>query len=470
MITLRSYQLDAVNNIRAAFASGVRRVLFTAPCGSGKTIIFSYIAEQAARKDMSVLLLAHRQELIEQISESLTAFKIPHGKILAGRVQTDDKIQVGMILTTGRRTHKLKPDLIIHDECHRSLCQSSQTIFNAFPLARILGVTATPGRTDGAGLGTVYQRLITGPSTKKLIEGGFLAPHKIFCPPSLIDLKGVDRIAGDYNLGELDERLRKPGITGDAIEHYMRISPDKQFVVFCVSRNHAAEVSRDFIKAGIPCDNIDGSMNKKMRDNILSRLRSGALQGVTSCDLISEGFDLPAINTAILLRPTQSLIVYIQQVGRALRPAEGKTAIILDHCNNVFRHGLPDENRKWSLEGIIKKTKESFEIRRCKICFAVYKSGPGACPMCGAESLVKSKLLKISDGELVEITAAMIKEEKFRGNYEKCHSIEDIKIMARARGYKSGWAIRQVMFLKHVNKYQAAILLGYKRGAANYVY
>jgi len=471
---LRPYQQTAINSIRAAYKAGNTRVCLTMPTGSGKTVCFAYIAKCAAEKGNSVLIVAHRTELIEQISDTLDDFGVEHGTILAGEPHTDHRIQVGMLLTTGKRLDRINPDLIITDECHRSSSDSYKKIFDAFSKSHLLGVTATPARTDGTGLKAVFQKLVIGPTTRELIDAGHLAPYRIFCPPSKIDLTGIKMVAGDYNQGDLAQRTDKSEITGDAVSHYKKLCPGKQFVVFCTSRLHAQNVATLFTTSGISCANIDGSMNKDKRKSIIGALRSGELLGVSSCDLISEGFDLPAITAAILLRPTQSLIIYLQQVGRALRPVPGKTAIILDHSSNCLKHGMPDQYREWTLEGAKKIKKTAIRVRQCKECFAIFPVHILKCPECGAESEKKSRLLNIVDGELFEISPLEQKEERvktmpYKVALAECWNASDILFMARAKGYKPGWAIKQVMVLDDCDKWDAAERLGYERSFANYV-
>jgi superfamily II DNA or RNA helicase len=294
----------------------------------------------------------------------------------------------------------------------------------------------------------------------------------MFCPPNKIDLVGIKKTAGDYNLGDLANRTNRREVTGDALLHYQQHKG--QFVVFCVSRQHAADVAQVFQGAGIACENIDGSMSRDKRRGIISALRSGNLTGVTSCDLISEGFDLPAITVAILLRPTISLIVYIQQTGRALRPEPGKTAIILDHAGNCMRHGLPDQDRQWTLEGLKKEKKTGIKIRQCKKCFAVYPAGNAVCPMCGAGGVAQQRLLKIVNGQLTEITPEMIARSRisaisYKEAWAECQTPGDVFRMAKAKGYRPAWAIRAVMHISKVDKYTAAEMLGYNRYAAKYV-
>lgn len=472
---LRDYQAITVNKIRSAYQSGAKRVCLTMPTGAGKTVVFTYIANKMNEVGKSVLILAHRIELIEQISDTLKKFRVPHGTITAGQKVTRDRIQVGMVLTVVNKAEQLRPDFIICDECHRSTSKSYTNVFKKFPGTPLLGVTATPARTDGTGLKEVYQKLVIGPTTRDLIEAGHLSPYRLFCPPTKMDLSRIKKTAGDYNKGHLAMEVDRPQITGDAVEHYKKNCPGVQFVAFCTGREHAKNAAETFRSAGISCRNIDGTMSKSERRQIISDLRNNLLKGVTSCDLISEGFDLPAITAGIMLRPTCSLIVHLQQIGRILRPEPGKTAIILDHSANVLRHGLPDAYRDWTLDGVKKAIREDkVRVRTCQKCFAVYQGHLRQCPMCKAEAETKSRMYETMNGELLEVSPLQQQEERFRAMPYKealahCWTPGDILLMARARGYRPGWAIRQVMKLENCNKWQAAELIGYERGYATHV-
>ena len=283
-----------------------------------------------------------------------------------------------------------------------------------------------------------------------LIENGFLAPYRLFCPPNGIDLSGVHKRAGDYAKGELADRVDRSEIIGDAVQHYRRYCGSLPFVAFCVSVEHAAHVAEQFTMAGIPARSVDGGMGRGERSAVLDMLRDGTLRGVTSCDLISEGFDLPRIGAAIMLRPTQSLIVHLQQIGRALRPEPGKTAVILDHAGNTLRHGLPDIERQWHLDGAgsgqAAAAEAGLSMRHCRQCFAFYRGTLPECPHCHAVAAQNARKIEERDGELVEVTEQMERAERWqegtqRERLRECRSIEDLFEMQKARGYKKTWVL-----------------------------
>ena len=328
----------------------------------------------------------------------------------------------------------------------------------------------------GEEYGGIFDDIIIGPTVAELIELGFLVKPVIYSPPTKADLTEVKTVRGDYDRTQLSDAMDRPGITGDAVEHYAKICPGTPAVAFCVSVEHAKHVAAEFQAAGFSFAAVDGSMADDERQAILNglggdstpeemailkRLGYDRIDGVTSCDLISEGTDIPAIGAAILLRPTQSLGLFIQQVGRALRPCAGKDyAVILDHVGNVgswvngsfvLKHGLPEQEREWTLEGRKKRKgkKKSddapdVKISQCEKCFAVHEPAP-VCPQCGFVYIVKAKpALKKQDGELVQITAEEAKRlaqtKVARMEVGRAKTLSDLEAIERARGYKEGWA------------------------------
>ena len=451
---LRDYQSNAVEGIRQRFREGYRAPCLVVPTGGGKTIIFSYIAHQTADRGRRVLILVHRIELLRQTQKKLHAFGVRVG-LISPKYAPDPyaPVQVAMVQTMIRRTH-LYPDfdLIITDECHHVAANTYLQVINAYPAAFQLGVTATPVRTDGKGLGKrsggIYDALVIGPTTRELIDRGFLVEPRVFAPPSLIDLAGVRRTGGDFNKKDLNERSNTRQVTGNAVDHYRSLCPHAPAVVFCVSVEHAKNVAGEFRAAGFRAFHADGGMEDAERSRILGGLADGSSEVVCSCDLISEGTDIPEIQAAILLRPTESFGLYLQQVGRALRPANGKeAAIILDHAGNT-KHGLPTQEINWTLDGEIKaKRKKGDEtagpsVTICNNCFAVFESYRNACPSCGQVREVKATTIEQTDEQLKEISAAeaaRINRAK-RQEVGRARTLEELEAIAATRGYKPGWA------------------------------
>ncbi len=410
MLTPRPYQDDCRERIRASYASGHRAPLLTLPTGGGKTIVFSDIAARTNAKGNSVYVLVHRQELIRQASEKLSMYGVQHGIISPAHAQTPYPVQVASVWTLARRIAKMSPpSLLIIDEAHHACAQTWRTIIESWPRTRLLGVTATPTRLDGTGLGIptgYFDDLIIGPSIKELIAQGYLTPPLCYGPSTAIDLSSVHTVAGDYDKHEIGVLMDKPTITGSAVEHYNRIAAGVPFIAFAVNVAHAEHIAQQFNDAGIPCMSIDGSMDDKKRKYILDSLQNGHIRGVSSCDLISEGFDVPSCGCCILLRPTQSEGLFLQQVGRGLRKYPGReNAFILDHVGNCRRHGLPTAARNWTLTGEKRQARRKVEddsppVRQCSKCFMWYDAALGACPGCGEIYVPKKREIKQIDGEL----------------------------------------------------------------------
>jgi superfamily II DNA or RNA helicase len=448
MTTLRDYQADAIQAIRASYRAGNRAPLLVSPTGSGKTVMFAFIAQQVAARGNKAMILVHRQELVDQSSATLRAFGVPHGIIAAGRSpDPTHQIQLGMIQTVARRSYQA-PDLIVIDEAHHGTAGAWRKVIEVNPQAKILGVTATPERLDGKGLGEVFDDLVHGPEVGWLIDNGFLSKPRYYAPPQVADLSSLHTRAGDFAKDELATAMDTPSITGDAVDHYRRICPSVPAVAFCVSIRHAEHVAEQFRAAGFRAATIDGTLERNERRERVKMLGDGRLHVLTSCEIINEGFDLPVVGAAILLRPTQSLGLHLQQIGRVLRPAPGKAeAVILDHVGNLSRHGFAEDSRKWSLGGRKKRkgagVVQTVDVRQCSSCYACHHPAP-TCPECGFVYPVKERKIEEVDGELQEIQATERKEaRKAQG---RAQTLEELVDLGRSRGYKSPhhWA-RRVM-------------------------
>lgn len=412
-------------------------------------MVFSHIAKTVSEKGKRVLILAHRDKLIRQASKAMDRVNIRHG--LISPKYTPDlaaSVQIASVQTMAVRLgkHHHKYDLIIIDECHHSTSQSYRKIIDHFQ-TRLLGVTATPCRTDGKGLSEVFSDIVMGPTVRELIDRGFLVEPVIYGPEERLDFSSVTVSMGDYDKSEVADKVDKAKITGSAVEHYARICPNDRAVVFCVNVVHAERVAAEFTSSGYPAASIDGYMDQEDQERVLSDFESGRVKVLTSVDLIGEGFDIPAIACVIMLRPTMSTGLYLQMVGRALRPMEGKQfAIILDHVSNYEKHGFPDDEREWSLDGKKKKkSKKNAEplilTRQCPECYIVHKPAP-KCPGCGNEYVVQARELEEKEGSLRQITkddAAILKMRK-KQEVGRAGSLEALQEIERVRGYKKGWA------------------------------
>lgn len=443
---LRGYQQQAIDDLRSAYRAGCRAPLLCLPTGGGKTIIFSAIANSAAARGKQVLILVHRRELLHQASRKLTDIGLDHGLIAAGIAATDQPVQVASVQTLVRRLSRLdwQPSLIIIDEAHHASAGSWAAILDKWPEAFRLGVTATPCRLDGRGLGTAFDHLVLGPSVADLTDWGFLSPARIYAPPVIADLTGLRRRAGDYAADQAATAMDRPTVTGDAIAHYQRLALGLRAIAFCCSIDHANHVAASFNAAGISAATLLG--NTPDRDAVVAAFDAGSVQILVTVDVVSEGFDIPAASCAILLRPTQSLGLYLQQVGRVLRPAPDKAAaIVLDHVGNVHRHGFPEDHRDWTLaEGVRRSTGTAApSVRTCPECFAAFKPAP-ICPVCGANCVPENRRpIKEVAGELQELKKDYIKQRiEVRREQGRARTLPQLLALAKERGYSPGWAYR----------------------------
>ncbi len=444
----RPYQLRAEQDVRNSFAAGHRAVMLTSPVASGKTVCFSRIAAGVHAKQKNVLVLAHRRELIFQISNTLRTMGVPHGTILGGQPGVPRKnVVVGAVQTVHKRLPFLKPpDLIIADEAHRCTEDSAfGQVIAHFPSARVLGVSASPRRTDMRPLGDIFDTLVHGPSVAELVALGYLPPPEVYAPV-VPDMSGAHVRRGDYVTAESEDAMDKPHITGTALQHYKKLADGKRAIVFCVSIAHAQHVAADFRGAGYTAEHIDGKMNDTDRASRLRDFERGKIQALTTVDLCSEGLDIPGIEAAILLRPTMSVIVHVQQMGRAMRPAPGKArAIIIDACGNVGRHGLPDEPREWTLDGIMTPPRESVaRVTTCKKCFACFAPTASGCPRCGYVPPVRGRQVEQRAGELAQVSDGSEYEtpESDDALMDMTKQYHILRNIARQRGYTNpqGWA------------------------------
>jgi DNA repair protein RadD len=406
-VNLRPYQQQLINGIRLQYQLGHKSVLAVLPTGGGKTIIFSAIAQSAAAKGNRVLILVHRRELINQASSKLQWIGLQHGIIAAGIPPSDHAVQIASVQTLARRLSRLdwQPTLIIIDEAHHATAGQWARILDHWPDAYRLGVTATPCRLDGCGLRGTFDTMVLGPSVADLIFTGYLSPARIYAPPVVADLKGIRTRAGDYANDQAAAAMNRPTVTGDAIAHYQRLAAGQQAIAFCCNVAHAVSVCDAFKTACIGAELLLG--NTPDREQVVADFAAHRIRVLVTVDVVSEGFDVPAASCAILLRPTQSLGLYLQQVGRVLRPAPGKAhAVILDHVGNVNRHGFPDDHRDWSLDDRLKRSRTAGAaaptVRTCQVCFAAFEPAP-QCPVCGANCAPERRQIKQVDGKLVEL-------------------------------------------------------------------
>lgn len=458
MITLRPYQQHVIDDTRAALQRA-RSVLVVAPTGSGKTVLAAYMLGTARTKGRTAWFLAHRDFLLDQTAATFDSVGIPYGFIAAGRpFNPAHAVQIVSIGTASRRLDRLTaPDIIVWDEVKHIAAASWAAIFRWAPNAIHIGLDATPWRLDGRGLGDYFEEMVSGPSVSQLMREGYLSSYRAFAP-SAPDLAGVHTIAGDYNRGELGGVMDDGQIIGDMVRHYRERADGKRAVYFAVSVEHSQHIAQVFSAAGIGAYHLDASSPPTERRSALKQFSDGRINVLTNVQLFDEGFDVAAqsgtdvcIEAVGLARPTKSLCLHLQQIGRALRPKDSP-AIILDHAGNLLRHGLPDDKRQWSLNGIDKRKAASREgpaVTQCRSCYGVHRAGLMACPYCGTCRVLQAREVEEVAGQLVEIDrAAMAKADEDRRNRERAeqaaaHTTADLIQLARKRGYKNPgfWAI-----------------------------
>ncbi len=468
MIVLRPYQEKFIADIRSALSKS-RRVLGVMPTGAGKTICFAYITSGALAKGKRILILVHRGIILDQISNALNEFSVPHGRIQPGWPTSTESVQIGMIQTTANRWKSYSPfDMIVVDECHHAVSPTYSKLLENYPEAYVLGVTATPERLDGHGLGNHFSEMVLGPEIPWLIDNGYLADYYYYAPPTKLDISKIKKVNGDYALDELEVAVDKKHITGDAIGHYRDLADGKPAIVFCVGVNHARHVAEAFAEVGYRSESIDGTMTEIERRQRLHGLADGSLQILTSCMLIGEGVDVPAVAAIIHLRPTKSLALKKQFDGRGLRiKLDGGKAIILDHVGNFEEHGTPRTVHEWVLDNKIRKPTKA-GIRQCKHCYRVF--APREIEPCDSESpdcLMKPKenppeiatvngyLVPVDDSDFPAWTRgiSLIRAHgrEWKTLISRAQTFEQLRAIALARGYKIGW-IYHVMKKRRENQ------------------
>ena len=438
-MNLRPYQQQLITDIRLQYQLGRKSVLAVLPTGGGKTVCFSYIAEQASRKGNRVLVLVHRQELLDQSSR---AMPVPHGRISAGKVMDlSHSVQVASVQTVARRLHLLPRDffqLVVVDEAHHTTAGTWAKVIEHFSQAKLLGVTATPIRGDGRGLGEHYQAMVEGPTAQQLTDEGYLAGAKVLAPPGF-NSTGLRKRMGDFDTKEAEQRVGT--IMGDCLGHYRKHLSGQTAIAFCCSVAHAEAVAHLFQSAGIAAASIDGSMDTANRRQLLADLAIGRIKVLTSCALIGEGVDVPSVGGCILLRPTASVGLHLQMIGRCLRPQPGKRAVVLDHVGNTCRLGHHLEPREWTLDGLKKRDRDvAPSVKVCPQCFATSISTAQVCRECGhVFAPPERRELRQVDGQLVEVAMAATARKREQG---KATDLEALRELAQQRGYKRGWAER----------------------------
>ena len=363
-LQLRNYQRDLIGKIYNCWQQGDRRVMAQCPTGGGKTICFTVIAQRFITQGTRVLILAHRQELITQaINKIRDIIGVEPGIVKSG-FKSDYKalIQIGSIqsIVSPTRLSQLKDiGLVIIDEAHHfNLKNSYGKILNRFPDAYVLGVTATPQRLDGKGFDDYFESLVTGVSVQELIDLSYLSPFKLYAAEDCMKTDGVKSSNGDYSLSQLAAENDVVQLSGQLVETYLQYASSKKAIVFAINVKHSRKIIEAYRTAGISAEHLDGKSTTEKRQEVLGQFARGEIKVLSNCELFTEGFDLPSLEAVQIARPTKSLSLWLQMVGRVLRPNEGKElALILDHTDNYLIHKLPNQPRIWTLDGKAKEVK-----------------------------------------------------------------------------------------------------------------
>lgn len=479
-MNLRPYQEKAKQDVYDVWQSGKKNALFVLATGGGKTRVLANIVHEHVG---GACVIAHRQELVSQISLALAREGVRHKIIGPSNVvklcvkqhmeetgqswyTPSSQVAVAGVDTLVRRTEELKRwlpsvTLWVTDEAHH-ITQGTKwhTACEMFPNAKGLGVTATPLRADGKGLGRhadgVFDEMVLGPSMAHLIRDDYLTKYRIFAPPSDLDLTAVKiGSTGDFSAPALAQATRKSHVMGDVVSHYLRIAKGKLGITFATDVQSAKEIAEQFIAAGVPAIALDAKTPDADRISALRRFKRREILQLVNVDLFGEGFDLPAIEVCSMARATQSYGLYVQIFGRALRLMEGKEhAIIIDHVGNVVRHGLPDAPRTWTLDRRDKressKSDDVIPVKACPECTQVYERVYAACPYCGFKPIpaIRSGPEQV-DGDLHEMDEATL--SALRGGIESIdRPIEDIRAECHAKH------IPQIGHGPHIKRHMAS--------------
>jgi len=459
MITLRPDQERFVADLRTAFSSH-KSVLGMAPTGFGKTVVSAHIAAAAASKGKRVLFSVHREELLHQTAATFDSFGIRYGYVKSGMVyDRTPLVHIASIDTLRNRMEQIAPpDLLVVDEAHLARADTWHRCVAFYRAlgARVLGNSGSPRRLDGKSLGSLFDSLVCGPSTAELMAEGHLSRYRYFEGES----PDLGNTAAEYKTGPLEAKTCTKRLIGDIAGRWIEHASDRRTVCFTVSHRHSAELIDEFTARGVRAESISSKSSKPERKRIINDFADGRIQVLCNVELITTGFDLAAqvgrdvtVDGIILARPTQSLALYLQMVGRGLRRKD-HPCIILDHAGNSLRHGYPDDAREWSLDGDDKPAQKKLPRPplTCAVCYCQVRApAPSRCPHCGNEwrSTAESaqRLMEYDTAaQIVEVTAeereAKQREIARSRSREEggCKTLEDFVALGVARGYADGWA------------------------------
>jgi len=455
---LRPYQQQGLESVRSALNIH-KCILLTMPTGTGKMVLGAEILARASKRGNTALFVVHRREMVKQCSEKLGALGVRHAVVLPGEDYSNlERVFVGTVqsvVAQGKRG-RFAPSsvrVIVIDEAHHIKPDEGQyrALMDAYPDAVVVGLTATPTRTDGRGLGDVFTHLVQATTYARAFEEGHLVRPRYFAP-HVPELEGLRIRAGDYDAEQLEVLMNQPQIVGDIVEHYARYAPDRQGIVFATGVRHSVALRDAFNACGISACHIDGTTPLEERDELIAAYREGQYQVMTNCAVFTEGFDAPATGAVVIARPTKSVILHLQMVGRALRPAPGKPdCMVLDHSGNTLLLGPVEEYEEWALE-VSKGANDSSRSKRkakaardkvCEECSAIFPAAR-VCPECGHvhEFEPIPEHLIAGEGELVEVTGKMRAKDKPSPEMKR-EWYGQLLFVANSKGFSSGWAANQ---------------------------
>jgi DNA repair protein RadD len=466
MIHLRDYQDRLVSGARQKLRQGIRRPLVVAPTGAGKTVMAAFMQGGAAERGQTTWFTVHRREILERTAETFTDFGIPFGIVLDGYdMNPTAPVQLCGVQTLVNRLGDLpRPAGVVWDEAHHIVAGDHAQIAEAVQDAWQVGMTATPERLDGEGLGPFFDELVMGPTTGELMRRGFLSPYRYFAPGDR------DMLGGKPNLRELAEQMGTAKLIGDAVEHWFRDAEGLRTIGFEMNRAASIASVAGFRAAGVEAWHVDGSMHRDQRKELFRAFRAGEITYLSQVAIAGEGVDIPGAECALLRYKTNSLTKFLQDVGRVFRPVyedgfeqDGATdeqrvaaiaagpkqsAVILDMGGNAFDFGMPCDDRTWSLQGAkerrrLARENDSFGVHQCPECFQITPSLQRVCP-CGHEYSVAERSAAWAAGELFELkgTAAASKiaaqaakeaKRKREKDEERGASLGELMRLAHAR-------------------------------------
>lgn len=422
-------------------------VLAFSPTGSGKTNLAAMLIQALVAAGKRVIFCVHRVDLLRQTAGTFDQFGIPYSYIAAGyHHNVYRKVNIASIPTLQNRLGKYPADYVFVDEAHLSASGGWAKTINFYKEqgAKIIGLTGSPIRLDGKPLGDVWDTMVLGPSTRWLIENGFLSKYKAYAPAG-IDLSAVHTRNGDYVSSEVDEIMAGKAVLSGAVRHWKKLAAGKRTIAFAPSIARSEQLAAEFRANGVMAVHVDGNTPQEDRKRAFEGFADRQIDVLTNCLLWTEGFDLAAqvgrpctIECVLDYSPTQSVARHLQKYGRGLRADGGDPHILLDLVGGFARLGLPDEEREWSLEGKANgksSGKQEERVRCCPSCFAAH--GPVAvCPSCGHAYAVEGRKIGEVEGELVEIDQEAVRRQRVQ-EQGAARSLEDLVRLATARGYKS---------------------------------